>query len=100
MSTMTLPEVIVEDVGMDAALVERPGREPLLVLRPGQSFGSAVQAAQGCLPHLHPEVVLALVRGAMPDAALFAAIPTASAWVPGASLQTPIAAKRERRYRR
>lgn len=59
-------EVVVHDVGVDAALVEVAG-EPVLMLRPSMSFGAAVQAVRGVAPHLSADEASAMVRHALPQ---------------------------------
>lgn len=60
-------EVLVTDVGVDAALVELGG-ERVLMLRPGMSFGAAVEAVVGACPGMGGDDAAAIVRKALPDA--------------------------------
>lgn len=59
------PEVLVKDVGVDAALYPG-GDRPVLILRPAQSFESAVQAVRAVLPAMHPDAARRLVREHLP----------------------------------
>ena len=60
-----LSQVLVADVGVDAALVQDDGRA-VLVLRPAQTFGSAVRAVQRVVPNMHQDQVRRLVREHLP----------------------------------
>ncbi|HET9656654.1 MAG TPA: hypothetical protein VFP72_14965 [Kineosporiaceae bacterium] len=61
----TVP-VVVGDIEVDAALVEREGRVVALVLRSGQTFENAVDAVLALRTGLHPDAVRSLVRRNLP----------------------------------
>lgn len=67
------PRVVVQNVGVDAALVEDESG-PILVLSPEQSFENAVEVVSRLLTHLHPDAVRSLVREHIPESADFDAI--------------------------
>lgn len=60
-------EVLVADVGVDAALVEL-GSEKLLMIRPHMSFGAAVEAVVGVCPGMGADDAARIVRRALPGA--------------------------------
>jgi hypothetical protein len=59
-------EVVVQDCGVDAALMERDHRR-VLVLRPGQTITSAVAAVCAIIPSVGADQARSLVRSALPD---------------------------------
>jgi hypothetical protein len=60
-----MSRVVVQDFGVDAALVQLPD-EAVLVLRPGQSISSAVSAVTALLPGFGADQARSLVRDAFP----------------------------------
>lgn len=73
MHRASAPRVIVDDIGIDAALV-KDETGPILVLSPSQSFENAVSVVGRLLPHMHPDAVRSLVRAHIPESADFDAI--------------------------
>ena len=61
-------DVVVRDVGVDAALADSGDGRPLLILRPLMSRGAAVQAVMGVLPSLPADEAARIVRQALPTA--------------------------------
>lgn len=59
-------QVIVEDIGVDAALLRRGEHTAVLVLRPTQTFTNATRALSACAPWLHPDAVRRIVRTYLP----------------------------------
>jgi hypothetical protein len=65
MGSLTDTEVLVQDVGVDAAVVETAERT-VLILRPAMSFGAAVRAVTAVLPYVTVDEAAALVRASLP----------------------------------
>lgn len=61
-------DVVVRDVGVDAAVTHQDNGRPLLMLRPYMSRGAAVQAIMGVLPAMPADEAAKIVREALPHA--------------------------------
>jgi hypothetical protein len=66
--TLVGADVLVDQTGVDVALVTRPGERNLLVLSPAMSFDAAVRGVIAVSPRTHAADAERLVRTYLPDA--------------------------------